>query len=71
MKMHEALLYLPHMSGVDPTHRYPCPHCKKPFVLAKGIVTTQAVRDGEACLGFFCSEACLLAFVPRGACGDA
>lgn len=72
MRMHEALLYLPHVQPpIDPMSRTSCPECRQPFALANGIVTTQGTRGGEACLGWFCSEECLLAFVPRGACGDA
>lgn len=72
MRMHEALLYLPFIQPpVDPTYQIKCPQCQKPFAIAGGIVTTQGVREGQACLGWFCSEMCLLVFVPRAACGDA
>lgn len=69
MRMHEALLYLPHMQ-VDPMLRVPCPACQEPFILAHGIAV-QAANNGEPCVGFFCSESCLLAFVPVGCCGRA
>lgn len=85
MRMHEPLLYLPfmrHDSGslVDPMTLVNCPHCKQSFALANGVASTQCQREGVndkgetvmlSCIGFFCSEACLLAFVPLGACGDA
>lgn len=67
--MHEALLYLHHMQ-VDPMLRVACPHCNKPFILAEGIAT-QARNQGEPVTAFFCSETCLLAFVPVGCCGNA
>lgn len=69
MRMHEALLYLPHMQ-VDPMLRVACIGCTKPFVLAHGVAV-QGVSNGEPTTGFVCSEICLLAIVPVGCCGSA
>lgn len=69
MRMHEAQLYLPHMQ-VDPMLRCACPACGGPFVLANGIAV-QATNAGEPITAFFCSEICLLSFVPTQCCGRA
>ena len=66
MRMHEALLFLPHMQ-VDPMLRVACPSCKKSFTLARGI-TVQATNNGDPITAFFCSEECLLAYVPVNCC---
>lgn len=69
MRMHEALLYLPHIE-VDPALRVKCPTCRKPFTLANGIAAP-AVNKGEPMMAFFCQELCWLEAIPPICCGSA
>jgi hypothetical protein len=69
MRIHEALLYLPHR-GLDPLAVIECqaPNCDRDVQLAQAVAFPARVADEGLKMAFFCSEECYLGAVPACAC---
>lgn len=65
MRMHEALLYLPHR-GINPLARMECsmPGCSNKFLVAEAVAFPGTAGGDEVAMFFFCSEVCYLNGLP-------